>query len=290
MEVHVACIQYDLKDIQHPSQFEEQVHQYVGQAMEKEPDIIVFPELITAQLATISTKSSYNAVRELDQYTELYLQLFKELSQSNDVHIIGGTHIVRKEGDFFVNRAYFFYPDGRYQYQDKIHLTPWEKVAWGLETGNKLNIFQTKFGKIAILTCYDIEFPELSRRVVELGAKMIFSPSCTASEQGMYRVIRCAQARAVENQIFVVETGTTGELLKFVDMQYNFTKAGFYSPCDDPFPIGGVISEGTQNQDMVVFGKLNVNAIDQIRVTSYAPLLKDIRKDMYSVQFKNDSG
>lgn len=285
MEVHVACVQYELKDLENAAEFDRQVRQYVAEAMQQKPDIIVFPELISVQLATLHQLSSYDAVRELEQYTEQYLHLFSQLSEANQVHIIGGTHIMQRTKGSYVNRAFLFYPDGSHDYCDKIQLTPWEKVVWELEAGNELKTFSTQFGRIAILTCYDIEFPELSRLVAEEGVTIIFSPSSTASEQGLYRVIRCAQARAVENQLFVVQTGTTGSLFKLRDMQFNFTKAGLYSPCDAPFPVGGVIAEGELNREMILFGKLNITALNQIRVSSYAPILKDIRKDMYTVHY-----
>ena len=67
-------------------------------------------------------------------------------------------------------------------------------------------------GNIAILICYDVEFPEVARVMAEAGAEILFVPSCTDGREGFCRVRYCAQARAIENQVYVAMTGTVGNL------------------------------------------------------------------------------
>ena len=69
-----------------------------------------------------------------------------------------------------LNAAYLFTPEGNVFTQDKIPLTRWEKEKWKGDAGDQLRVFDTPYGRIAILICYDIEFPELSRQVCEMGA------------------------------------------------------------------------------------------------------------------------
>ncbi len=83
---------------------------------------------------------------------------------------------------------------------------------WNTDAGDTLKLFDTPFGKIAILICYDIEFPEQARMVCEAGADILFVPSCTDDRQGFLRVRYCCHARAIENQVFVVMTNTVGNL------------------------------------------------------------------------------
>lgn len=109
-----------------------------------------------------------------------------------------------------LNTAYYFTPNGNVFEQDKIHRTRWEREKWNTDAGDKLHLFETPFGKIAILICYDIEFPELARMVCEAGADILMVPSCTDDRQGFLRVRYCCHARAIENQVFVVMTSTVG--------------------------------------------------------------------------------
>ncbi|KAA2281357.1 acyltransferase, partial [Clostridioides difficile] len=103
-------------------------------------------------------------------------------------------------------------PDGRIARQDKIHITPTEVQEWNMAPGDGLEVFDTDKGRIAMLTCYDIEFPEIVRMAKAKGADVIFCPSCTDDRHGFYRVRYTSHARAVENQVYVVLTGTVGNL------------------------------------------------------------------------------
>ena len=67
--------------------------------------------------------------------------------------------------------------DGTVEAQYKIHPTPHEKREWMMEGGSKLSVFDTDFGKIGILICYDSEFPELSRVLADKGTHC--STSCS---------------------------------------------------------------------------------------------------------------
>lgn len=70
----------------------------------------------------------------------------------------------------------------------------------------------TPWGKLAILTCYDIEFPEAARIAADKGVELILCPSYTETVSGYYRVRNTSQARAIENQLFVALSGIVGEL------------------------------------------------------------------------------
>ncbi len=87
------------------------------------------------------------------------MELFKELAAQWSVHIVGGgSHPTIVDGKL-MNTAYLFTPGGKVFTRDKIHLTRWEKEKWTGDAGNQLPVFDTPHGRIAILICYDIEFP-----------------------------------------------------------------------------------------------------------------------------------
>ena len=94
-----------------------------------------------------------------------------------------------------------------------------------VKSGDKIKVFNTDKGKIAILVCYDCEFPELARIAVSKGAKMIFVPFNTDDRRAYLRVRYCAQARAIENQVYVVITGCVGNLPDVENLDVHFSQS-----------------------------------------------------------------
>jgi predicted amidohydrolase len=88
---------------------------------------------------------------------------------------------------------------------------------------------------VGVLICYDSEFPELARRLVDEGARIIFVPFCTDNRQGYMRVRYCAQARAIENQCFVVLSGNVGNLPGVDNMDVQYAQSCILYPLRLPF-------------------------------------------------------
>ena len=101
-------------------------------------------------------------MRGLSAYTTAYIELLRAHAVRHGYYLIGGTHPNIRDGQL-LNTAFLFTPGGAVHLQDKIHRTRWEKEKWNSDHGDVLNVFQTPHGKIAILICYDIEFPEYQR-------------------------------------------------------------------------------------------------------------------------------
>jgi len=180
LKFRAAAVQYKLADITSFEQFEEQVTHYVRNASEYGVQFLLFPEFMTTQLMSIEHESGRaHTIDELPQFTDAYIELFRKLAVEYKQHIIGGTHVIALENGKLRNRAHLFRPDGSIDIQDKIHLTPTEVTEWNMSAGDGVEVFDTEFGKIAMLTCYDIEFPEIVRIARSKGADVIFCPSCT---------------------------------------------------------------------------------------------------------------
>ena len=131
--------------------------------------------------------------------------------------------------------AYLFRRDGTHAKQYKLHITPSEARWWGVSPGRELEVFDTDRGTIAILICYDVEFPELSRMAVAAGANIFFVPFNTDSRSGYRRVRSCAQARCIENHVYAVLAGPVGNL-PFVDgADIHYGQSCVLTPCDIPF-------------------------------------------------------
>jgi predicted amidohydrolase len=200
----VASVQYQMRNIKSFEAFATQVEFFADTAADYRCDFLLYPELLTNQLlALVPASRPALAARRLHEFTERYLDLFRRLAIKFAVNIIGGTHLT-VEDDALYNIAYLFHRDGRIDKQRKIHITPSEGHWWGVSAGSRLEVFETDRGSIAILICYDVEFPEVARTARARGAEVLFVPYNTDIRAAHLRVRSCAQARAIENHVYVV--------------------------------------------------------------------------------------
>lgn len=280
--MRVSAVQFQLRDCTSLSQFDEQVTHYVRNASEYDAKFVLFPEFVTTPLLAIGDLTGRgNPVGELTSYTSHYIALFSGLAQQYGMYIIGGTHVT-KHGNRIRNTAFLFAPDGTYKTQDKLHITPTEKSEWCVEEGDGVAVFETPYGTIGLLTCYDIEFPEIVRMVRAKGADVIFCPSCTDDRHGFYRVRYCCHARAVENQIYIVTTGTVGSLQRVDFMRANYGQAAVITPNDIPFPPRGILCEGEINADMLITADLDLSLLEEVRSAGSVTTWRDRRTDLYT--------
>jgi len=279
--VRIASVQYLLRPIARFEDFASQVEFFVRSAKEYRAHFVLFPEFFTMQLLSyINEPAPALAVRRLAQLAPAYEALFIRLAKETGIYIIGGTHPVFQRGKIF-NAAHLFTPSGRVFRQKKVHLTATESGPYQLSRGHSLNLFHTDFGNIAILICYDVEFPELARVLAEAGAEILFVPSCTDGREGFCRVRYCAQARAIENQIYVAMTGTVGNLPFVPYMAANYGQAAILTPSDYYFARDGIAAEGTINQEQIIVADVDLDLLDEQRVNGSVIPLQDLIKDAY---------
>ena len=278
--VRIAAVQYYLRSIHDWSGFEDQVRFVIQATGDYKPQFVVLPEIFTTQLLSfMDTSDLRKAVRNMNDYTARYIDLFKDLAQKWNMHIIAGSHPTVKEGSLR-NVAYLFTPHGKVFEQEKIHRTRWEKEKWDSDPGDQLRVFDTPHGRIAILVCYDIEFPELARKVCELGIDILFVPSCTDDRQGYWRVRYCCHARAIENQIFVALTSTVGNL-PVEGLGLNYGQAAIITPSDFPFARDGIAAEGSPNVEQIVVADVDLRKLVDNRISGTTIPLHDKRVEVY---------
>ncbi|MEB3102919.1 carbon-nitrogen hydrolase family protein [Ferviditalea candida] len=281
MKLRVSAVQYHLHSIRSFDEFAKQVEHYIKTAEEFGAEFVLFPEFFTTQLLSIGNdRGQALSIQNLPDFTDQYRTLFVNFAGQFNMHIIGGTHVIRK-GDRLYNTAHLFYPDGRVEEQAKLHITPTEVKEWKLTPGDSLQVFETAKGKIAIITCYDIEFPEIVRIARARGADVIFNPTCTDDRHGFHRVRYTSHARAIENQIYVVSASTVGSLPTVNFMRANFGQAAVIAPNDIPFPPRGILAEGEINDDMVVTADLDLELLVQVREKGAVTTWRDRRIDLY---------
>ncbi len=281
MKMRVSAVQFELRDVPDWETYRRQVTHYVRNASEYDTQFLLFPEFITTPLLSIGGDAEAgDPIGKLPDYTEAYMDLFSGLARSYGMYIIGGTHVTRKD-DQLRNTAFLFAPDGTVHTQDKLHITPAEKTGWNVKEGEGVEVIDTPFGKIGLLTCYDIEFPEIVRIVRAKGADVIFCPSCTDDRHGFYRVRYCCHARAVENQIYIVTTGTVGSLQRVDFMRANYGQAAIITPNDIPFPPRGILCEGEINESMLITADLDFALLEEVRKSGSVTTWRDRRTDLY---------
>lgn len=283
--VRVATVQYQQRLIHDFSEFERIVTYFVDVVADYRSDFVIFPELFTLQLLSLENEPvpADRAVERLTDYTDRLRELFRDLAVKYHVNIVAGSHPTRSADGRLLNISMVCLRDGTVHEQAKLHPTPDERYWWRIEGGDRLDLIQTDCGPIGVLICYDSEFPELARHLADQGALMLFVPFCTSERQGYLRVRYCCQARAVENQLYVVLSGNVGNLPRVHNMDIQYAQSCILTPCDFPFARDGVAADTTPNCETVAFADLNLSVLRQARQSGTVRNLQDRRHDLYSV-------
>ncbi|MBS1766674.1 MAG: carbon-nitrogen hydrolase family protein [Acidobacteria bacterium] len=285
--VRVTSIQYALRRVASFEAFSDQVEAFVDVGDDYDSDLVVFPELLTAQLISCLPKSTEPAesMRELaERYTEAYDALFMRLARDYDRILVAGSHPRKVDGKL-MNVAGIFVPGHEPVLQPKLHLTPTERKAWKYEPGHELHVVDTDFGRFAATICYDIQFPEVGRVLAENGVQILCVPYLTDDRRGWNRVTLCARARAVENQLYVVTSGMVGSLPLITDLTAQYAQSGIYTPTDYFFPHDGVATEASVNTEMVAVADLDLALLDQARAGGSVLNHADAAQDGLHVRF-----
>lgn len=284
--VRICAVQYQMRRVSDFDEFARQCEYFVDVASDYKSDFILFPELFTTQLLSfLKAERPGLAVRRLAEYTPQYLELFSKLALKHDVNIVGGSHFALEDERLY-NISYLFHRNGGIDKQYKLHITPNERRWWGVEPGNTLEVFETDKGKVSIQICYDIEFPELGRLAAEQGAEIFFVPFCTDERYGYLRVRYCAQARCIENHVFVALAGNVGNLPDVDNMDVQYAQSGIFTPSDIPFSRDAVAAECTPNIETVIVEDVDLELLSRHRQTGNVLNWKDRRTDLYEVRLR----
>ena len=150
-----------------------------------------------------------------------------------------------------------------------------------MEGGHQLKVFDTDCGKIGILICYDVEFPELSRIMADDGMDILFVPFLADTQNCYSRIRNCAQARAIENECYVAIAGSVGNLPKVHNMDIQYAQSMVLTPCDLAFPANGIKAEATPNTEMILIADVDIDLLRELNQFGSVRNLRDRRKDIY---------
>jgi predicted amidohydrolase len=267
----LAAAQYDIGFLKNWDEYAAKIGRWVEEAVNERAKLLLFPEYFSMELASLFPEEVYRSLsrqlRELQALLPDFLALFRELAERHGVYLVAGSFPVRQPDGHYRNRAFLFRPDGSHEYQDKLQMTRFENEQWLITAGDEIKTFDTEFGRIGIDICYDSEFPMIARKQVEAGADLILVPSCTDTTAGYWRVRIGCQARALENQCYVVQSPTVGTAPWSEAVDVNIGAAGVYTPVDYGYPDNGVLAIGELNRPQWVYADIDLGSIARIRET-----------------------
>ncbi len=285
--IRLGLIQWQMRPLNNLEEFFDQAEFFIDAVSGYESDFALFPELFIAPLmADYNHMSESEAIREIAKFTQPIRQRFQELAISYNINIITGSMPYLEEDNALYNVGFLCKRDGTSEMYRKIHITPNERLYWGMQGGDTIQVFDTDCGKIGIMICYDVEFPELPRLMGEQGMEILFVPYLTDTQNGYTRVRNCAQARAIENECYVAITGCVGNLPKVNNMDIQFGQAAVFTPSDFAFPTNGVKAEATPNTEMTLIVDVDLNLLKELHEHGSVRIKKDRRLDLYSLKAK----
>ncbi|MBP6231111.1 MAG: GNAT family N-acetyltransferase [Paludibacteraceae bacterium] len=281
--VRLGLIQWQMRLYKDFEELMQQAEFFIDAVSGYRCDFALFPEFFNAPLmAEYNHLSEPDAIRKLAEYTSDIKRRFSELAISYNINIITGSMPEMVDNNLY-NVGYLCKRDGGIERFEKIHVTPDEAKVWGLQGGNAIQTFDTDCGKIGVLICYDVEFPELSRLLADNGMDILFVPFLTDTQNGYSRVRYCAQARAIENECYVAIAGSVGNLPKVHNMDIQYAQSMVFTPCDFAFPTNGIKTEATPNTEMILIADVDIDMLRELNQFGSVRNLKDRRTDLYSL-------
>lgn len=238
-----------------------QVEKYIEDAAHNNADIVVFPELWNTgfaleKLETLADKSG-----------EQTKSLLRQLSKKHGINIVGGSVATQKD-DGYYNTLYITNRSGELvQEYDKVHLFPLMDEPDYFKPGNSINTFQIDGITMGSIICFDTRFPELTRKLVLDGAKIIFVPAQWPTGRVDHWEI-LLQARAIENQCFVIGVNRIGN-----DPNNEFNGHSIVVA-----PWGDLLLHGEEKEG-IFYVDLSLEEVDRVRNT--IPIFSARRIDLY---------
>ncbi|WP_210398044.1 bifunctional GNAT family N-acetyltransferase/carbon-nitrogen hydrolase family protein [Motiliproteus sediminis] len=284
-QVRVGVVQWQMREFHSVEDVLQQVEYFVDAVSDYQSDFVLFPEFFNAPLMGLTdSKQRMEAIRFLAQFTQRFRDEMLRMAVEYNINIITGS-MPLIENERLYNITYLCRRDGTIEEQYKLHITPHEKWDWVIEGGDKLQVFDTDAGRVGILICYDVEFPELARLMAAQGLEILFVPFWTDTKNGFLRVRHCAQARAIENECYVVICGSVGNLPAVESLDVQYAQSAVFSPSDFSFPHDAVMSEATPNTEMILFSDLDLDRLKVIRNEGSVTNLKDRREELYTLRW-----
>ncbi|MFD2672969.1 carbon-nitrogen family hydrolase [Marinicrinis sediminis] len=258
----VALIQYDVQ-IGEPDVNADRVLEWMEQAVQHDPkpDVILLPEMWNTgyALTELQDLADENGIRTKN--------MMSAFCRKHQVNVIAGSVSEWQDGKAY-NTMYVFDRDGReVSSYSKIHLFRLMDEEKYLAEGQRVGSFDVEGISAGMMICYDIRFPELSRKLALGGAQILFVPAEWPNPRlAHWRTLLLA--RAIENQMYVVACNRTG--------QSGETSFFGHSMVIDPW--GDIVAEGDE-REQIIHATIDLSNVDKVRKT--IPIFEDRRPKLY---------
>jgi predicted amidohydrolase/GNAT superfamily N-acetyltransferase len=284
--VRLGVVQWQMRTLSSVEELLKHAEFFIDAVSGYHADFVLFPEYMSAPLMWLfNDKNPPDAIRALAGYSrEIRIGLL-EMAMSYNINIIAGS-LPEYSAHELYNVSWLLRRDGTFEAQYKIHVTNDETHCWGVQGGDALKVFDTDSGKIAVLICFDSEFPELARLATMQGAQIIFVPFWTDTKTAYQRVRYCSQARAIENECYVAIGGSVGNLPNAENMDIQYAQAAIFCPSDFSFPHDAILAEATPNTEMTLIADVNLDLLRQVRTRGSACNFANRRTDLYRLEWQ----
>ncbi len=189
--VRLATINYRPHDSKSSMENLEKFSEFIAKAADQKADIVCLPEGATMA----GTDLNYISASEpVPGPTTRYLG---NVAKKYHLYIVAG--LLEKEGDVVYNTSVLIDRNGNLAGKYRKISLPREEIDGGVTPGVSLPVFNTDFGRIGMMICWDVTFPETARTLAQKGAEIIFLPIWGGN-------LTLAKARAIENQVYLVSS------------------------------------------------------------------------------------
>jgi len=219
--VRLAAVHYCPHAGKTTAEKREQFRPLIEQAAEKKADLVVLPETLTYYGTGLSFAECAESVPGPST------EFFGELAKAHNLHIVAG--LLERDQHLIYNVAALIGPDGKLIGKYRKVTLPRGEIEGGIAPGSDYPVFETRFGKVGMMICYDGFFPEVARELSNRGAEVIAWPVWGCNPL-------LAAARACENHTYLVSS-------TYTDVSANWTISAIYS--HDGRPLAQATDWGT---------------------------------------------
>ncbi|MFN7552302.1 MAG: nitrilase-related carbon-nitrogen hydrolase [Pseudomonadota bacterium] len=289
--LRIACVQWRLDRVASFDEWAGRFEDCVRIAAGYGARFVVFPEYVTAEILSAQSGSPDGpaSIAGSTALTPAIGALYRRCATRHRIHVIGGSHLNRAADGRVRNTCLVALADGSLHARDKIHCTPNEREAWGVEGGVAAPVLEADGVTFAIAICYDSEFPELGPHHHAQRAQILFVPFITDDRAGYLRVRYSCAARAVENQLYVALAGSVGIARNVHNLDACYARSAVLTPSDHGFARDGIAVEAEPGVEAVVVADVDLRALDHARRSGTVRNLDDRRLDLYASVWKGSA-
>jgi predicted amidohydrolase len=241
----------------------------IKQAKSKGANLVVFPEL--ALTGYVIRDLVYELAEPIPEGEPI--RRLEEVSKKEDIHVVfGAVERSEKAHATLYNTAVLLGPNGFIGKYQKMHLpthSVFEEKRY-FRLGYQAPVFETEIGKLGLIICYDIFFPEITRLLRLKGSQLII---CISASPGIRRKFfeTLITARAIENTAFLV----------YVNLVGVENGLQFWGGSRIVAPNGKILSQAKYDEEDLVIGKIDYAYLKQAE--TFVPTLRDLRPELFNL-------